>query len=386
VTKILFVTNGHGETAIAQRIALDLQTIFPGAQLDHFALVGDRGGDAMREVGPRRTMPSGGLIAMGNVRNLARDLRAGLLGLTLAQLRFLRKARDAYDVSVAVGDAYALGMALCARRPTVFVGSAKSVDVAPYGSFERRLLARAAARFVRDEATADTLRRAGIEAEAANAIVDLFVTPQRTTAEPALAGFAPAIALFPGSRESAYTDAAHLLRIVAGLAARRPAFGAALSIAPGLNADRFAAEARRAGWAIGGSADANVPFVLIRDGREIVRAWSGPLGPLLERVELVLGQAGTANEAAAAAGVPVVAFAGKPERKVRWYRERQQGLLGDALAVVSGSLNESIEAVNQILDDPDRRRRMGEIGRARMGAPGGARRIAERIAALAGAP
>jgi uncharacterized protein (TIGR03492 family) len=385
VTQILFVTNGHGEAAIAQRIALDLRTILPGSQIDHLALVGDRSGDAMREVGPRRTMPSGGLIAMGNVRNLARDLRAGLAGLTVAQLRFLRDARDAYAVSVAVGDAYALAMALRARRPTVFVGSAKSVDVAPYGSFEKRLLARAAARFVRDEATADALRRDGIDAEVANAIVDLFVTPERTSAEPAFAGFAPAIALFPGSRESAYADAGYLLQIVGGLAARRPAFGAALSIAPGLDADRFADDARRAGWTVAASARAGVPFVLIRDGREIVRAWRGPLGPLLARAELVLGQAGTANEAAAAAGVPVVAFAGKAGRKVRWYRERQRGLLGDALAVVSGSLSESTEVVGQILDDPDRRRRMGEIGRARMGAPGGARRIAERIAALAAA-
>ena len=47
----------------------------------------------MHEVGPRRAMPSGGLIAMGNVRNIARDLRSGLLALTLAQRAFLARAR-----------------------------------------------------------------------------------------------------------------------------------------------------------------------------------------------------------------------------------------------------------------------------------------------------
>jgi uncharacterized protein (TIGR03492 family) len=123
----------------------------------------------------------------------------------------------------------------------------------------------------------------------------------------------------------------------------------------------------------------------MRNGREIVRAWRGPIGPLLEHAELVLGQAGTANEAAAAAGVPVVAFARERDRKSRWYRERQRGLLGGALAVVRGGFDGAVSEVLAILDDFARRRRMGEIGRARMGPPGGARHIAERIVALAAA-
>ena len=51
-----------------------------------------------------------------------------------------------------------------------------------------------------------------------------------------------------------------------------------------------------------------------------------------------MGQAGTANEAAAAAGVPVVAFERDRDRKTAWYRMRQHGLLGEALAVLPGDL------------------------------------------------
>ncbi len=51
------------------------------------------------------------------------------------------------------------------------------------------------------------------------------------------------------------------------------------------------------------------------------------------RVALVLGQAGTANEAAAAAAVPVVAFERDAIARRRGIAERQRGLLGDALAV-----------------------------------------------------
>lgn len=383
--RALFVTNGHGEAAIADRIALEVRALRVDAVLDHLALVGDRTVEVMRDVGPRRTMPSGGLIAMGNARNLVGDLRAGLLGLTRRQVKFLRDARGHYDVVIAVGDAYALIMSFFASTPTIFVGTAKSVEVAPYGAFEARLLARAAARFVRDDATAAALRRRGVEADVANAIVDLFVTPQMPAVESAIVGFAPFLALFPGSRESAYEDARFLLRIVAALAVRRPRLGAALSIAPGLEGERFAADARDDGWDMQGTPHENVPFVLRRDGRELVRAWRGPIGPLLESAVLVLGQAGTANEAAAAAGVPVVAFARERDRNSRWYRERQRGLLGEALVVVSDGFDRAVAEVETILDDPERRRRIGEIGRARMGKPGGARRIAERVVTLAAA-
>ena len=382
MNRVLFVTNGHGEAAIADRISLELIAAVPDARIDHLALVGDGSSEAMRGVGPRRAMPSGGLIAMGNARNLARDLKAGLLALTLTQARFLRRARGEYGVAVAVGDAYALAMTLLARARTIFVGSAKSVLVAPYGAFEARLLRRAAACFVRDEATAANLRGRGVRAEAANAIVDLFVTPDDPAVEPALAGFAPALALFPGSRASAYDDAPFLLDVTSRLAAERRALGAVLSVAPGLDAERFAREAATAGWDVRASSRERIPFVLSRDGREIVRAWRGALGPVLERVVLVLGQAGTANEAAAAAGVPVIAFETDRDRKSRWYRQRQRGLLGEALAVFPERADDAVAGVRAILDDAVRRARMGEVGRAQMGGAGGARRIAERIASL----
>jgi uncharacterized protein (TIGR03492 family) len=382
VSRVLFVTNGHGERSIAQRIAQELRAILPGVQIDHLALVGDCAADEMREVGPRQAMPSGGLIAMGNLRNMARDLRAGLLRLTFRQARLLRRARGEYGAVIAVGDVYALAMTLLARAPAVFVGSAKSVAVAPYGAFEARVLARAAACFVRDEATADALRRRGVRAEAANAIVDLFAAESDDVIGPAVTGFAPALALFPGSRERAYDDAAFLLEVTGELAATRPALGAVLSIAPGLDADRFAREAARAGWNVSATGSEPIPFALRHDEREIVRGWRGPLGPLLRRVVLVLGQAGTANEAAAAGGVPVVAFEPEIDRKAHWYRQRQQGLLGDALAVFPRERSEAVAAVSALLDDSARRQRMGEIGRARMGKPGAARRIAQRAAAL----
>ena len=378
MTRVLFVSNGHGEAAIAERIVRDLHALMPAAQIDHLSLVGDSRSPEMREVGPRRTMPSGGLVAMGNVRNLWRDMRAGLLGLIAQQRHFLRAVRGQYDAAVAVGDTYALGMTLRTQAPAVFVGTAKSVSVAPYGPYERGVLARAAVRFVRDEPTAQRLRDDGLDVEpGANVIVDLFAPEKDARVIEARQNFVPSIVLLPGSRAGAYADAGFLLGVVRELLLRYPSLGAVLSVANGLDASQFASDAARDGWIVGGASD-GVPFTLSRDGRVVVIAWRGRLGDVFAGAALVLGQAGTANEGAAAQGIPVVAFSGE-RGPSRWYRRRQRGLLGEALAVVPRTLPDAATAVAALLDDAQRRGVMGEAGRERMGAPGASRRIAAAI-------
>jgi uncharacterized protein (TIGR03492 family) len=136
------------------------------------------------------------------------------------------------------------------------------------------------------------------------------------------------------------------------------------------------------GWRIVRSERSQQPFALFDGEREMLRAWQGPLGAMLQRATLVLGQAGTANEAAAARGIPVVAFARAGEERAPWYRKRQIGLLGDALLVASADPEQAASQVNALLHDPARRERMGAAGRQRMGAPGAAEAIAERIAQL----
>lgn len=375
----LFVSNGHGEVAIASRIAHELR----GAQCDHIALVGDvRQGSILREVGPRRAMPSGGLIAMGNVRNIARDVAAGLVGHTLAQVRFMRSVRGTYDVAIAVGDVFALIMALQARaRATIFVGTAKSVHHAPYGPMERRLIRAAQRVFVRDAATAQALRAHGIDAQPANVIADLYEASSQPRID---APFEPCIAIFPGSREAAYADAVALCGIVRELAARDARAGGVLSVAPGLDPARMRAALAQDGWSVRERPSEREPFSLYEGEREIVRAWRGPLGAMLASAQLVLGQAGTANEAAAAAGLPVVAYEPSSRGKRAWYRARQAGLLGGALLVVDGDVAQAARAVRELLGDAARREEMGRVGRERMGPPGGAKLIAGAIESLSG--
>ncbi len=373
---MLFVTNGHGEAAIAARIARELHAI-SGEETLHFPLVGT-GFDApgFREVGPRARLPSGGLVAMGNVGNFVRDVRAGFFGLLWRQWRFLRAAAGRHAAVVAVGDVYALATAYRARSATVFVGTAKSEYVAPYGTVERRFMRGAAAVFVRDERTAAALDAAGIAAVAANVIVDLNseVEPYRWPAGERLA-------LLPGSREDAYADAVLLMDVVRHVARVRPVC-AMLSLAPALDPERVARGLAEAGWTIERGTDLE-PFAAAWEGTPLARAWRGDFAALFAGATLALGQAGTANEAAAAAGLPVIALETRRSGREGWYRMRQARLLGAALDVVPGDAQGAAAAVAALLADPQRRAAMGATGRERMGPPGAAARVARAIADLA---
>lgn len=379
--RALFVSNGHGEEAIASRIAAELRARCPGIACDHLGLVGDKTAlSNLTQVGPRRAMPSGGLIAMGNVRNIWNDLRNGLLGLTIAQWRFLRSQRNVYDVAVGVGDVYAFVMARRAKaRATAFVGTAKSVHVAPYGAGEARLLRKAQAVFVRDEPTAAQLRTLGVNAQApGNTIADLF-----SERSPAVPQFPRRLAIFPGSRESAYDDAVFLCAVIRAAARADIRLGATLSLAPGLDPQRFAAALARDGWSVENEGEQHVPFVLSDGGRGMITAWTGPPGSMLENALAVLGQAGTANEAAASAGIPVIAFERPNENAHSWYRMRQRGLLGAALRIISGDVEPASEQLRALLADEAELHAMGAVGRERMGRPGGSAAVAVALAELA---
>ncbi len=353
---VLFVSNGHGEAAIAARIAQETRAL-SALRTDHFGLVGERlGADGFADVGPRQAMPSGGLVAMGNVRAFGRDLRAGFLGLFARQLGFLRGARGRYAGVVAVGDAYACALAGIAGGTLTYVGTAKSVHVARYGPAERRILARAQRVFVRDAATAADLRLHGVAAEApGNVIVDLLAGEAGIEWRSAIR-----LVLLPGSRERAYADALRIAALVAELRRRGAELDAVLSIAPSLEAARFAPALE-----VGG-----------------LRPWSGPLGALLPGATLAIGQSGTANEAAAAQGLPVVALELADAPRDSWYRKRQVGLLGEALLVVPGEPSRAADAVAALLADEVRRARMSAAGRERMGGPGGAHAIAAAVVGL----
>jgi len=113
--------------------------------------------------------------------------------------------------------------------------------------------------------------------------------------------------------------------------ARVPDVAAVMSVAPSLEAARFAALFER---------------------YPALGVWFDGIGGILDGATLAIGQAGTANEAAAASGVPVVALELAGDRRSGWYRMRQERLLGDALAIVPGESSAAAAAIVALLNDP----------------------------------
>lgn len=384
--RILLVSNGFGEMSILESIARAIAAKEPSARLAHMPLVGHLPPDSWPSpVGPQAEMPSGGLVTYWNVRNIVRDVRAGLIGLTLRQLAFLSQQRDEYDAVVAVGDVFCAAACLMfVRRPTIFVATAKSEYVAAHSVLECAIVRRARVTFARDAATAAALARAGVRAEYAGNVmmdgiagvdVDLHADPEAIRA-----------AVLPGSRADAPPNARAAVRRlvrVAALAGRR--VQAFVALAPAVATTDVTGAIAAEGVAVTPTGAANGIVATGRYPSMQVFVVRDALSAALRAAEIVLGQAGTGNEQAAGLGKPVLAAAepGESPQSVGWYRMRQQKLLGEALLVMPADDDEFARAVVRLLADPEKMAAMGAAGRSRMGGAGASLAVADAAIALA---
>lgn len=380
---LLFLSNGHGEDLIAATIAARLLEIEPCVRVLAYPIVGL--GETYRRlgfsvVGVQKAMPTGGFI-LKRAGNLWRDLKAGLLGLTLQQIRDLKGRRGRIDGVIAVGDVYALFLAgRFLKQKAVFVATAKSEYIRGHFGFEYALMRKYALKaFARDARTAEAMIRAGVDAAyLGNVMMDALAF---TGEDFGLPPEQKVVALLPGSRQDAYGNALDLLQAAEALARRRGDVAFLLSVAPGIKAGVLAELAASRGWSAQASDEAGPARRLSKHGAELLLV-EGAFGDLLRRADVVVGLAGTANEQAAGLGKPVVAFAGTGTQYTRRFAADQKRLLGDALSLVERDPDKVALEVERILSDPALYRRMADAGRERMGGPGGALKIAREIAAL----
>lgn len=387
-TRVLFVSNGAGEDSIAAQI---IKNIPNGITPEVLPLVG-RGASyhGVAEItGPVRSMPSGGLIAM-DLKKFWNDVIHGLALLTLRQLWFMFTNRRRYSQVVAVGDLWPVILAvLSGIRPITFIGTAKSDYHHPYSALECWVLRTFGVRsMVRDEPTAHSLQENGVKAAwVGNAMMD-GLESENTSFKvnyPEELG----LALFPGSRQATYEVLPRLLSITQKLAARikHPICGMA-AVAPSIDTAKLAqscsgfrlAPAPYPGWNIlTPEKEDDIPgcqtkFYLVKDH----------LADVLSNCQLALGLAGTAHEQAAGFGIPVVAYEPGGESNMAWYRARQKGLLGEALIVSDDNDDEILSHLERLFNNPDEMQERGNVGRVRLGPPGGAKRMAEIIAKISG--
>lgn len=389
MTKLLIISNGNGEDFIAARLSEALLKRLPDLQIEAFPLVGlgvqlARAGVDL--VGPRRRLPAAG-FTLHSPRLLWRDLRAGLLPLTVAQASFLRTQRP--SAVLVVGDVYAQLHASLVRAPRRVLQPLVSVHhfrrapgaanhrssvlryfMESFRGPELRLLRRAQKVYTRDAATAAYLSQQGV-ADAAclgNPMMDgLAATPLWS---PGAAPGRPVVALLPGSRGQAVASAQIMLRALTLLPA-----------AHGLVAwTHEQVPPRPAEWdeedvSLGGVAAAWV----YRGGQHRVWWVRGRFPAVLASADAALGTAGTANEQAVGLGLPVVAFQVAPFYG-RDYLLNQARLLGDGLLVAQPQAHSVAQHLRLALQDQGVRQRALEAGRERMGGPGASAALAADLA------
>ncbi len=373
--RVLCLSNGHGEDEVASRIAVALRQrqIAVGA----LPIVGE-GNAYVRQgipiVATPQVMPSGGFIYQ-DWRQLWRDIRGGLLGLTGRQLAAIRQETTRTDLILAVGDIVPLLMAWWSGIPYGFVGTAKSdyywrdeqgpyrwwvQPVSDYLPWERWLMGqtRCCGAFLRDELTATALQKRGLKAlYLGNPMMDGL---EAQGALP-LDANQPALLLLPGSRPpEAYRNWALMMQVVEQIPPEIQVYAA---LSPNLEP---------------GPLQAQIP----PQRRSMPLIW-GDFGSCAQRATVVLAMAGTATEQCVGLGKPVITLPGEGPQFTYRFAEAQTRLLGSAVHLTT--VQQAPQVLQQILErlarDPSYSSHLQAHGRQRMGSPGAAGRIAAQVQA-----
>lgn len=362
--RFLFISNGHGEDAIAAAIVARMPRT---ADVEAYPMIG--AGNAYAGVcpivGPRASLASEG---WRNVKgSLRRDIATGGLGTVPPALNFLRKIKGKYDRVVVVGDMVGvLACYLTGHRDLYYLDVYKTGAARLYSAPERWTIKQACKTvFCRADNLAASLTQIGVDARSAgNVMMDAIPHGDydaRSRRQRPLA-----VTLLPGSR--ALTSESFALQIDALRTLPTPLRpDAFLAVAGSVNVDDLANKAGLKRTSLL-SAEPSDLGELSDGDLTIHMAKGGAMGNLLAASDLVLSQAGTATVQALGLGKPAITFVNPRDRRSRFTDE--QMLFGEARTVVMADAPAIGAALRKLLGDDEERRRLANIGRQRIGGPG----------------
>ncbi len=430
--KLLCLSNGHGEDAIAVRILRELQKLPNCPELAVLPIVGE--GHAYSDlgeipiIGPVQQMPSGGFIYMDG-RQLWGDIQGGLLQLTLTQWKIIRTWGREGGFILAVGDIVPLLFAWLSGAPYAFVGTAKSEyyirdEEGPlsrqswwehyegwsgsvYLPWERWLMSRSRCQavFPRDTLTTKILQKFRIPAyDLGNPMMDDLEHSQMMSGEDRenlaiedKSRLSLVITLLPGSRiPEAYHNWRLILEavdhIIQTFYDRELLFLAA--IAPSLSLEGFYQGLDSFGWQGEKTGRLQRGSILLNSSNELSSGmFQGQMSvtftlrratllltkqgfnECLQQGDFAIALAGTATEQFIGLGKPAIAIPGKGPQYTPAFAEAQSRLLGLSL-ILTQSPAAVPSLIQSLLADPDQLQLIAENGKRRMGNPGSARRIA----------
>ncbi len=391
--KVLFISNGHGEDTLGARLAQEFLALRPDLELEAVPIVGtgmpyERLGVPV--LGPRWSPPSGGFTFTSTARFIT-DWRDGMRQKTHEQHWAVRRAKA--DVVIVVGDIYALGVtklfAFKEAKPSVFqvqplvsryyqdgmtaqdrLERVNRVTVDSFTPPELWLMNNMV-RYVyaRDARTAAWLQELGV-AQAhflGNLMMDCL--EPELDLSPVLNG-KPVLALLPGTRDDHLESLPKMLEVAALLPefqtlAALPVLHPKLELSTGWV------------WISPTSVDNSVSAVRVAEhlsGTRVLILGSA-FAALLHQAQVVLGTSGTGNEQSVGLGKPVVSFATSGPQYTKNFAKAQKRLLGAGLTLLENPSPQAIADAIRAVDVAAAR----EAGAERMGAAGGAARIAAHV-------
>ncbi|BEV36061.1 lipid-A-disaccharide synthase-related protein [Synechococcus sp. M16CYN] len=396
------ICNGHGEDLIALRVLEALHRQRPQLLLEVLPLFGyGRIFDAavaagwLNRIGPVANLPSGG-FSNQSIRGMVRDIWAGLPLLSWWQWQLVkRQARQRRSV-VAIGDVLPLLMAWSSGAPFGFIGTPKSdytwrsgpgrslsdlyhqLKGSEWDPWEWMLMRSERCRLVamRDLITARGLRRHRVPAVApGNPMMDGLELREVPSA---LKGCRRILVLCGSRIPEAQTNFDRILNAISLMHSAVPiALLVAIGGQPSTESmrdilqkqgfrqslppsDQLGAEAC---WVKG-------PCILLI-GQSCFDIWSG-------WSEVGLATAGTATEQLVGLGIPALSSPGPGPQFKKSFAYRQSRLLGGSVRPCTSPTEMAI-ALECLLADENLRRKLGYIGRQRMGRSGGSDRLATML-------
>ncbi len=385
--RVLFISNGHGEDNHSAHVIRALRERDPSVEVEALPIVGN--GSAYRKldvpiVGPTLELPSGGFTYMDR-RLLWGDVRAGMVGLTIGQLRAMRHAARRADLVHATGDTVGQSFAWTSGKP--FISFISCLSALYEGTLRIEPILKGVLRsrrclhvVTRDPLTAEDLARQGFGNVVFGGIPSLDWL-QPTGADLGLRPGVPMVALLPGSRQpEASRNFAMMMRLVRHARERmgdRVEFRAALvpSVAADLP-DLAAAD----GWLLESDR--------LRHGATgaEIGVRSDAFADIVQACRLVVGMAGLAVDQAVALGRPVIQVAGPGPQFTYRFAEAQERLLGLSARTIGRDgpateedLRRGAALLDETLNDEAYLRAAQANGRARLGSPGASFRIADLV-------
>jgi uncharacterized protein (TIGR03492 family) len=394
--KLLSVSNGKAEDAMAVCVLRELAQRVPSLEIAAISLVGrglayEKAG--YNVLGPRQDSPTDGFTAQ-SLKNFVADIKAGFVQMTLKQFCAIREAKP--DIVFVCGDVYALSVALAFTRkakPIIFqyqplvsvyyqegltieeqLKRLHRIAVDTFVLPERLMMQRLAQVFVRDEKSAASLQARGLHnvVSHGNVMMDQVVAAEVELS--IIRDAHPLLVLLPGSRDDYLFSFPTMLETASHLNDFQifAAFSGDVSriILP-----------EKWSWTEPSDLERSVSAEQVAvKGETRVVVLQQAFVACLQHASVVLGTAGTANEQAAGLGVPVISFPTHGPQFTALFAKAQQRLLGDAVIVEQADPARLARAVRDANENNALRNAAKKAGLERVGKSGAARKIAKDIA------